>query len=145
MSKPAPPKYKTTNWKAYNAALKARGSLMIWLDRDMSWYGSPLGKRGRTQTFSDAAIRNGAKPAQVGGAGLANALFCRAGAQMLELLPSPDVAPGTFHSVASAAGMSYWVLHGNRRDASAVPDIHANFVIDPELFERALSRVLGSP
>ena len=57
MSKPAPPKYKTTNWKAYNAALKARGSLMIWLDRDMSWYGSPLGKRGRTQTFSDAAIQ----------------------------------------------------------------------------------------
>ncbi|WP_028536902.1 IS5 family transposase [Paludibacterium yongneupense] len=57
MSKPTPPKYKTTNWKAYNAALKARGSLMIWLDRDMNWQGSPLGKRGRTQTFSDAAIQ----------------------------------------------------------------------------------------
>jgi len=57
MSKPTPPKYKTTHWKAYNAALKARGSLMIWLDRDMHWLGSPLGKRGRTQTFSDAAIQ----------------------------------------------------------------------------------------
>ncbi|BEV73089.1 hypothetical protein THUN1379_25710 [Paludibacterium sp. THUN1379] len=56
MSQPTPPKYKTTNWKAYNAALKARDSLMIWLDRDMSWHGSLLGKRGRTQTFSDAAI-----------------------------------------------------------------------------------------
>lgn len=28
-------KYKTTNWKTYNAALKARGSLTVWLDRDM--------------------------------------------------------------------------------------------------------------
>ncbi|UTH73052.1 IS5 family transposase [Chromobacterium sp. IIBBL 290-4] len=57
MSKPAPPKYKTTNWKTYNAALKARGSLMIWLDRDMRWHGSAVGKRGRTPTFSDAAIQ----------------------------------------------------------------------------------------
>lgn len=57
MSKPAPPKYKTTNWKTYNAALKARGSLMIWLDRDMHWHGCALGKRGRTPTFSDAAIQ----------------------------------------------------------------------------------------
>ena len=57
MSKPAPPKYKTTNWKTYNEALKARGSLMIWLDRDMSWHGTPLGKRGRTPTFSDTAIQ----------------------------------------------------------------------------------------
>ncbi|AXE31370.1 IS5 family transposase [Chromobacterium phragmitis] len=57
MSKPAPPKYKTTNWKTYNAALKARGSLMIWLDRDMRWHASAHGKRGRTPTFSDAAIQ----------------------------------------------------------------------------------------
>ncbi len=30
-------KYRTTNWKAYNAALKARGELTIWLDRDMQF------------------------------------------------------------------------------------------------------------
>lgn len=42
MTKPAPAKYQTTNWKAYNAALKARGSLMIWLDRDMPWHGAPM-------------------------------------------------------------------------------------------------------
>ena len=30
-------KYRTTNWKAYNAALKARGDLTIWLDKDMQW------------------------------------------------------------------------------------------------------------
>jgi hypothetical protein len=31
MNAPAKPKYRTTNWKEYNAALKARGSLLIWL------------------------------------------------------------------------------------------------------------------
>ena len=50
-------KYRTTNWKAYNAALKARGDLSIWLDKDMQWLAPPSGKRGRQQTFSDAAIQ----------------------------------------------------------------------------------------
>ena len=57
MTKPAPPKYRTTNWSAYNAALKARGSLLIWFDRDMAWFAAKSGKRGRSQTFSDAAIQ----------------------------------------------------------------------------------------
>ena len=55
--KPAPQKYRTTNWKAYNEALKSRGSLLIWLDPNMRWYGQPNGKRGRDQTFSDQAIQ----------------------------------------------------------------------------------------
>jgi hypothetical protein len=50
-------KYRTTNWKAYNAALKARGSLTMWLDAGMQWFGAPTGKRGRSPTFSDAAIQ----------------------------------------------------------------------------------------
>jgi len=37
--KPAPQKYRTTNWKTYNEALKARGSLLIWLDPTMNWHG----------------------------------------------------------------------------------------------------------
>jgi len=59
MSEPQGPKarYKTTNWTEYNAALKARGSLTIWLDTDMQWYAPASGKRGRQQTFSDAAIQ----------------------------------------------------------------------------------------
>ena len=59
MSEAARPqtKYKTTNWAAYNAALKARGSLTIWLNRDMQWFAAPSGKRGRQRTFSDAAIQ----------------------------------------------------------------------------------------
>lgn len=55
-SKRAELRYKTTNWKAYNAALKARGSLTMWLDRDIQWSAPASGKRGRQQTFSDRAI-----------------------------------------------------------------------------------------
>ena len=57
MPKPAPPKYRTNNWREYNAALQARGSLLIWLDKDMAWFAAPTGKRGRSPTFSDAAIQ----------------------------------------------------------------------------------------
>ena len=55
MSEPQGP--KTTNWAAYNAALKVRGALTIWLDKDMPWYAPASGKRGRQQTFTDAAIQ----------------------------------------------------------------------------------------
>jgi len=57
MSAPATPKYRTTNWQAYNAALKARGSLLIWLDKGMRWHGSASAKRGRSPTYSEAAIQ----------------------------------------------------------------------------------------
>ena len=55
--KPDLTRYRTTNWRDYNAALKSRGSLMVWLDKDMQWAGVANGKRGRDQTFSDAAIQ----------------------------------------------------------------------------------------
>ena len=59
MSQPlqSKPRYRTTNWKQYNAALKSRGSLTIWLDRGMSWFAAASGKRGRSPKFSDAAIQ----------------------------------------------------------------------------------------
>jgi hypothetical protein len=57
MSTPTKQKYRTTNWKAYNAALKQRGSLLIWLDQDMCWHGSATGKRGRSRKYSEAAIQ----------------------------------------------------------------------------------------
>ncbi|MGR3435782.1 MAG: IS5/IS1182 family transposase, partial [Shimia sp.] len=38
MSKPAPTRYRTLNWPAYNAALRERGSLTVWFDRDMAWH-----------------------------------------------------------------------------------------------------------
>jgi hypothetical protein len=57
MSKPALPTYRTTNWRAYSAALRQRGSLLIWFDPEMDWMAAPNGRRGRPATFSDAAVQ----------------------------------------------------------------------------------------
>lgn len=48
MSQPRKSRYRTTNWKQYNAALKARGSLTVWLNKDMCWFATASGKRGRS-------------------------------------------------------------------------------------------------
>lgn len=37
-------------------ALKQRGSLLIWLDKDMTWLAPKTGRNGRPPVFSDAAI-----------------------------------------------------------------------------------------
>ena len=50
-------RYKTSNWTEYNRALKQRGNLTVWFDRDMAWLARPSGKPGRQQVFSDAAIQ----------------------------------------------------------------------------------------
>ena len=57
MSKPTPARYRTTNWSAYNAALRKRGSLLIWLDKEMAWHAPHEGRPGRPPVFSDAAIQ----------------------------------------------------------------------------------------
>ena len=57
MSKPASPTYRTANWRTYNAALKQRGSLLIWFDPEMEWLAVAQGRRGRPATYSDAAIQ----------------------------------------------------------------------------------------
>ena len=57
MTYPSKPRYKTSNWRAYNHSLKQRGSLTVWLDADMEWEARPSGKRGRQQAYSDAAIQ----------------------------------------------------------------------------------------
>lgn len=51
---------KKTNWAECNGALnKARGSLPIWLNKDMQGYASASGKRGGQRVFSDVAIAFG--------------------------------------------------------------------------------------
>ena len=57
MSRPPKPTYKTTNWQAYNQALRQRGSLTVWFDPEMQWDAVPSGRRGRQQSYSDAAIQ----------------------------------------------------------------------------------------
>lgn len=60
MSKPSPARYLTTNWPSYTASLLKRGSLLVWLDKEMTLLaphdGSP-GRPGRPAKFSGAAIQ----------------------------------------------------------------------------------------
>lgn len=57
MSKPAPARYRTTNWSRYTASLRARGSPLIWLDKEMTWLAPHNGRPGRPVVFSDPAIQ----------------------------------------------------------------------------------------
>ncbi len=57
MSKPPPARYRTTNWPSYNAALRKRGSLLIWVDKEMAWLAPREARPGRPPVFSDAAIQ----------------------------------------------------------------------------------------
>src|SRR5574343_1535975 len=57
MSKPKPARYRTTNWSTYNAALRKRVSLLIWLDKEMAWHAPHEGRTGRPPVFSNAAIQ----------------------------------------------------------------------------------------
>lgn len=58
MTRPDPARYRTTNWKSYNEALRRRGSLLIWLEKDMVWLAPKVGLRsGRPPVFSDSAVQ----------------------------------------------------------------------------------------
>jgi hypothetical protein len=57
MSKPSSAHYRTTNWSIYTSSLRERGSLLIWLDKEMTWLAPPDGRPGRQAVFSDAAIQ----------------------------------------------------------------------------------------
>ena len=57
MSRLASPSYCTNNWRAYNVALKQRGSVRIWFDPEMEWLAAPSGRRGRPATSSDAGMQ----------------------------------------------------------------------------------------
>ncbi len=51
--------YRIRNWSEYNAGLKQRGSLTVWLSEDAlkQWLvTTPTGRRGASQTYSDQAI-----------------------------------------------------------------------------------------
>jgi hypothetical protein len=57
MSKPSPARYRTTIWSSYTASLKRRGSLLIWLDKEMTWLAPPDGDPGCPAVFSGTAIQ----------------------------------------------------------------------------------------
>ena len=51
------PDLRTTDWRAYGAALRLRGSLPVWFDPEMEALATPQGRRGRPATVPDAAIQ----------------------------------------------------------------------------------------
>ena len=57
MSKPPPARYRTTDWSIHNAALRRRGSMLMWVDQGMAWLAPHEGRPGRPPVFSDAAIQ----------------------------------------------------------------------------------------
>lgn len=57
MTRADPTRYRTNNWKSYNEALKRRGSLLIWLDKDMTWLAPKARGNGRPPVFSDASVQ----------------------------------------------------------------------------------------
>jgi hypothetical protein len=50
-------RYRTTNWPSYTTSLRKRGSLLIWLDKEMTWLAPHDGSPSRPAVFSDAAIQ----------------------------------------------------------------------------------------
>ena len=55
-------KYRTRNWKEYNASLVNRGSITFWFEEKAAekWYSAQrTNKPGRPETYSDDAIRCG--------------------------------------------------------------------------------------
>ena len=51
-----------TNWSRYDAALRHRGDLTVWVTPEAlgAWHPAPTGQRGRSPTYSDLAIETGA-------------------------------------------------------------------------------------
>jgi hypothetical protein len=55
------PKARYENWAEYDAALRRRGSLTLWVmpEAIAAWAPAQTGRRGRPQDYSDVAIEIG--------------------------------------------------------------------------------------
>jgi hypothetical protein len=53
--------YKIENWAEYDAALRRRGSLTVWVTPEAiaAWVPAATGQRGRPRDYSDVAIETG--------------------------------------------------------------------------------------
>src|SRR6187431_2601437 len=53
--------YKIANWGEYDAALRRRGSLTVWVmpEAIAAWAPAATGQRGRPKRYSDVAIETG--------------------------------------------------------------------------------------
>lgn len=122
-------KRRVTNEAEICTLLTARGFEIVRLRE--------LGFRAQAELFDTAEIVVGAH-----GAGLANIAFCRPGARLLELLPSPAIGPHVYYSLMTAAGGEYWYLNGRINNKSHDKrEIHADFEVSPERLADTLDRM----
>jgi Transposase DDE domain len=54
-------RYRVSNWREYDQALRECGSLTVWFTPEAvaAWHPLPTGKRGRSRSYSDVAIETG--------------------------------------------------------------------------------------
>jgi hypothetical protein len=54
-------RYRVMNWPDYDGALQRRGSLTVWVTPEAlaAWHPPKMGRRGRSQHYSDVAIETG--------------------------------------------------------------------------------------
>jgi len=54
-------RYRVENWRAYDAALRERGSLTVWMTPEAiaAWTPPKTGRRGRPQAYADLAVETG--------------------------------------------------------------------------------------
>src|SRR5947199_9617278 len=54
-------RYRVKNWREYDRALRARGSLAVWGTPEAiaAWQAPPTGQRGRSPYYSNLAIETG--------------------------------------------------------------------------------------
>src|SRR4051794_18920659 len=54
-------RYKVANWAEYDAALRRRGSLTVWVTPEAiaAWTPAPTGRRGPPRDYSDIALESG--------------------------------------------------------------------------------------
>lgn len=103
---------------------------------------------GDTPLAAEAVFARAERVIAPHGAALANLVFCRPGARVLELFASDHAFP-YYYTLCRAAGLSYDCLVGPS-DTSAGPadpwatwNSPADFVVDPDAFSAALDRLLA--
>ena len=54
-------RFRIDNWPTYDAALRDRGDLTVWVTPEAvaAWHPPRSGRRGRSVTYSDLAIETG--------------------------------------------------------------------------------------
>lgn len=102
MSKPAPARDRATHWTSCSEALKQRGSLLIWRDKEMVWLAPKVGCTGRPPVFSDAAIRFRLMVKVLFGVPLRQTAGKVSGILRMALMIQADATPLSFRSAGTA-------------------------------------------